>query len=269
MTPVRLGAVAYLNARPLVEGLDRDPGRFAVRFDAPARCAALLHAGEIDVGLIPSIEYLRGADYRIVPGVSLASNGPVASVALFTSRPLGGVRTIATDTSSRTSVALLHVLCARSFGIAPRIEAMAPDLETMLARADAALLIGDPALYLDHQGRGLEKIDLGQSWTTLTGLPFVWAFWVGRRHAIDAAGVAALQAAKAAGVAASDAIADAYCGPERAAIGRCYLRESMRYGLGPDERAGLERFYELAVAEGLVDAGGRARGAPPTSLHFF
>lgn len=268
MTPVRLGAVAYLNARPLVEGLDRDPRRFAIRFDAPARCAALLHAGEIDVGMIPSIEYLRGADYRIVPEVSLASNGPVASVALFTARPLDAVRSIATDTSSCTSVALLRVLCARSFGISPRFDPTPPDLDAMLARADAALLIGDAALYADHEARGLEKVDLGRSWGALTGLPFVWAFWAGRRDAIDAAGIAALQAARAAGVAALDAIADAYCGPERAAIGRCYLRKNMRYGLGPAERAGLERFFELAVADGLVDTGGRSHGAP-VPLRFF
>ena len=252
MTPIRLGAVAYLNARPLVEGLDRDPARFALRFDAPSQCAALLDAGGIDLGMIPSIEYLRGDDYRIVPGVSLASCGPVASVALFTRRPIGDVRAIATDTSSRTSVGLLRVLCARRFGIEPRFEAMAPDIDAMLARADAALVIGDAALFLDHRAAGLQKIDLGEAWTDMTGLPFVWAFWAGRPGAVDGGGLAALGAARDAGVAASDAIADAYCGPARAAIGRAYLRENMTYGLGADERAGLERYYELAAEAGVV-----------------
>jgi len=255
---IRIGAVAYLNARPLVEGLDRDPARFALRFDAPSRCAALLADGAIDLGMIPSIEYARAADYRIVPDVSLASRGPVASVAVFARRPIAEVRTIATDASSRTSVGLLRVLCARRFAIAPRFETMAPDLDAMLARADAALLIGDPALFLDHRAAGLEKIDLGEEWTALTGLPFVWAFWAGRPDAIDAGAIAALRAARDAGVAASDAIADAYCGPARAATGRAYLRENMKYGLGADERAGLERYYEWAAEAGVVD-----RARPP------
>ncbi len=253
MTRVRLGAVAYLNARPLVEGLDRDPPQFALRFDAPSRCAALLADGDIDLGMIPSIEYARAADYRIVPGVSLASRGPVASVAVFARRPIGDVRTIATDASSRTSVGLLRVLCARRFGIDPRLETMAPDPDAMLARADAALIIGDPALFLDHRAAGLEKIDLGEAWTALTGLPFVWAFWAGRAGAVDAGAVAALQAARDAGVAASDAIADAYCGPDRAAAGRAYLRENMRYGLDADEQAGLERYYQWAADAGVVE----------------
>src|SRR5258708_30771158 len=108
MMPVRLGAVSYLNARPCVVGLDRDP-RFDLRFDLPSRCAALLHDGTIDVGLVPSIEYLRGPNgaggYCIVPEVAIASDGLVASVALYTKRPMTEVQSIALDTSSRTSVA--------------------------------------------------------------------------------------------------------------------------------------------------------------------
>src|SRR5438093_7244253 len=125
--PVRLGAVAYLNARPLVYGLEGMP-RFDLRFDLPARCAALLHERAIDVGLIPSIEYLRGGPYRIAPDLAIASRGPVASVALYTTRPIADVRSIALDTSSRTSVALASVLCARRFRIRPALESRAPDL---------------------------------------------------------------------------------------------------------------------------------------------
>jgi chorismate dehydratase len=152
MTRVRLGAVSYLNARPCVVGLDRHP-RFDVRFDLPARCAALLHDGAIDLGLVPSIEYLRGpvgADaYRIVPEVAIASFGPVASVALYTKRPVSDVRSIALDTSSRTSVTLTRVLCVRAWHIDPTFEPSGPDLPAMLERCDAALLIGDVALFLD------------------------------------------------------------------------------------------------------------------------
>src|ERR1700704_2914205 len=122
--PIRLGAVSYLNTGPLVHGLDEQPDRFHIRFDLPSRCAALLHDNQVDLGLIPSIEYLHGPAYRIVPGVAIASDGPVASVALFSRRPIGTVRSIALDSGSRTSVALLKVLCARRFRIAPTFSTM-------------------------------------------------------------------------------------------------------------------------------------------------
>src|SRR5262249_8034640 len=146
MPPVRIGAVSYLNARPLVEGLSRQP-RFEVRYDLPSACARLLHGGEIDLGLIPSIEYARGSGYAIVPDCAVASDGAVASVAIFTSVPIERVRTLALDTSSRTSVALTRVMAARHFGIAPVFVDHRPDLPAMLERAQAALLIGDPALF--------------------------------------------------------------------------------------------------------------------------
>ena len=121
MSRLRLGAVEYLNARPLVYGLGRRADRFDVRFDVPARCAALLHAGEVDFGIVPSIEYLRGSDYVGVPGVAIGSDGEIASVAVFSRVPIGRVRTVALDASSRTSVALFRVLCSRYFGIEPEL----------------------------------------------------------------------------------------------------------------------------------------------------
>ena len=128
----------------------------------PAQCAELLHANEVDLGLIPSIEY-PGHDYRIVPGVSIASDGPVASVAIFSKVPTEDIRSIALDTSSRTSVALLRVLCARWFEIEPRLVSMPPDLGRMLGECDAALVIGDNALFTDHEALGLEKVDWAKS----------------------------------------------------------------------------------------------------------
>lgn len=254
MTPVRLGAVDYLNARPLVYGLELKPRLFALQFDPPSRCAALLHEGSIDVGMIPTIEYLRGnTAYSIVPGLGIVSHGPVASVALFSTKPIGQVRTIAADTSSRTSNALLQILCLEAFGIAPEFIPMAPDPRAMLDRCDAALIIGDPALFLDHAAAGLLKIDLGEQWATLTGLPFVWAFWAGRPDSLPDPALTALIEARDAGVAAADEIALAYCGPDRAALGRAYMRENIQYVLGEEEEAGLRRYYELAARHGLVD----------------
>ena len=261
MSALRLGAVGYLNARPLVYGLELAP-RFTVRYDIPAECARLLHDGAIDLGLIPSIEFLRGGPYRIVPDLAIASRGPVASVAIYTTKPMRDVRSIALDTSSRTSVALVSVLCARLFRIEPVLEHRRPDLHTMLDRCDAALIIGDNALLLDHQSAilkpqsAIEKVDLGEAWSALTGLPFVWAFWAGRPDAVGVEDVAALQRARNAGVTQSETIAREYFPDslERQAVGARYLRDNIKYHLGDDERAALELFYRLAAEAGVVTA---------------
>ena len=258
MTPVRLGAVGYLNARPLVYGLERQP-RFHLRYDIPSECAALLHARGIDVGLIPSIEYLRGPQpYLVVPGPAVTSRGPVASVAIYTRVEPRDIKTIAMDTSSRTSVALATVMARRAFGVTPQSVPMAPDLEAMLASADAALIIGDVALFLDHTTvnpqSAIQKIDLGSLWTDSTGLPFVYAVWAGWPDALMPGDVALLQRARDEGVAAADGVAHAYYpdDPGREAVARRYLRDNIRYVLGDDELEGLRTFYRYAAEEGLV-----------------
>ena len=263
---MRLGAVSYLNARPLVHALSPSPS-FTLRFDLPSRCAELLHAGEIDVGLIPSIEYARppsgAGEYAIVPDLAIASEGPVSSVAIFTTRPMAEVRSIALDTSSRTSVALVQVLCARVFRIAPALEHRGPDIGEMLSRADAALLIGDTALLqeagevavgADQAPAHVEKIDLGHVWTEATGLPFVYACWVGRLGRLEADDIERLQQARDLGVRSADEIANAYFAgiPDRQAVARRYLRDNIKYSFGPRERAGLELFYRYAVEAGAI-----------------
>jgi chorismate dehydratase len=262
MSPVRLGAVTYLNARPLVYNLDHHPERFSVRYDIPSECARLLHAHETDLGLIPSIECLRGpAPYFLVPGPAVTSNGPVASVAIYTKREPGDIRTIAMDTSSRTSVALATVLMRRRFDAAPEPAPMAPDLEQMLARADAALIIGDNALFLDEQAAGVRKIDLGEEWTAMTGLPFVYACWTGWPDAAGPDDVLALQRARDAGVAQSDAVAAAYYPDDtpRQAVARRYLRDNIQYYLGEAELDGLQTFFRYASELDLVSFDGTLR----------
>jgi len=258
---LRLGAVSYLNTGPLVEGLDREVDRFAIRFDVPARCAALLHENQVDLGLIPSIEYLHGEQYQIVPGVSIASDGPVASVALFSQTPIVGVESIALDASSRTSVALLKILCARWFHIQPVFVTMAPVMNDMLQRCDAALVIGDNALFADHEG--LEKIDLGEEWIGMTGLPFIYAFWAGRRGVATTDDVAALNRARDRGVADLERVAARYFpgDSEKIRRGADYLRENVKYALGEREQSGLREFYRLSAELGLVTA--------PYAIEFF
>lgn len=257
MTALRLGAVSYLNTKPLVYGLDAMPDQFELRFDVPAVCAALLHEGRVDLGLVPAIEYIRGPqDYWIVPDVAIASDGEVASVAVFSKVPIGEVRSLALDVSSRTSAALTRILCAKRWGIAPAFAPAAPDLDTMLATADAALVIGDPALEIDAAARGLSKYDLGSEWRALTGLPFVYAMWTGREGAASAAQCAALVAARKAGEANLPQIARAVGGGDAALEARslAYLRDNLKYGLGDREAAGLRRFLELGVEVGVAVA---------------
>jgi len=259
---VRIGAVGYLNARPLTWALDRDPGRWAIRYDLPAVCASLLQAGEVDLGLTPSIEYLYDPRYRFVPGIGIGSRGAVTSVAIFTTRPMAEVTTIALDTSSRTSVALTRVLCHDWFKIAPAFVPQGPSLEAMTAAHDAALLIGDPALEADAEALGLTKIDLGEAWLAMTGLPFVYAAWTGRAGAVGADDVRSLQAARDEGLANIPAIALEYApdDPARAARAAIYLRDNVRYGLGSEEVAGLQLFLDRAAALGL---------APRRDVEFF
>jgi len=255
---IRLGAVTYLNARPLVYGLERSD-RFQLRYDIPSECARLLHARQIDVGLIPSIEYLRGtAAYALVPGPAVTSRGPVASVAIYTRRDPADIRTIAMDTSSRTSVALATVMLRHRFGVTAEAVPMAPDLDAMLVAADAGLIIGDAALFLDYEFAGARKIDLGAEWTAMTGLPFVYACWTGWPDALTRGDVAVLQRARDEGVAQSDAVAAAYY-PEdtpRQAAARRYLRDNIRYVLGAEELEGLKTFYRYASELGLAEFNG-------------
>ena len=275
---VRAGAVGYLNARPLVYQLEESP-RFDVRYDVPSECARLLHDNAIDIGLIPSIEYLRGGPYSIVPDLSIASEGPVASVSLYLTRPIDAVRSIAMDTSSRTSVALVQVLCARLFKIRPAFDARGPDLQDMLSRCDAALIIGDHALFLDpgsvrlkrdpaaaggsaaRDETPIEAIDLGEAWTRMTGLPFVYAFWAGRSGVLSPQDVVALQRARDEGIERPDELARRYLAdtPERQALGGRYLRHNIKYHLGDRERAGLEIFYRYAQETGVVERGDMLR----------
>jgi chorismate dehydratase len=159
-------------------------------------------------------------------------------------------------------VALTRILCARLFGIQPALEVCDPDLGAMLARSDAALIIGDSALSVDSSGLPrVEKIDLGGAWTAMTALPFVYAFWAGRPGALDDSDVRALQAARDAGIQRVDQIARTYYSdaPGMQAIGARYLRDNIRYEFGEDEREGLMLFYRYGAELGVLPAAGELR----------
>ncbi len=252
--PIRLGVVSYLNTRPLVYALERNliPHRFELIYDVPSACARALAAGEVDLAIVPSIEYARSQNYRIVPDVAIASDGPVRSVLLLSRKPFDQVRSIALDTSSRTSVTLARVLMRRH-GFAGACIDHPPDLDAMLRAADAAVLIGDSALHVERPD--LHTLDLGQAWREETGLPFVFAVWAGRPDALTPGDVAALIEAKRIGLRHVDDIAVAYAGGRRnpPSFYAAYLTESIRYGLGSRETEGLRAFYRCAAGLGLVE----------------
>jgi chorismate dehydratase len=248
---LRLGVVPYLNVSPIIHGLLRDP-RFEIVPELPSRLADRLHAGDVDLGMIPSIEYAKG-DYRIVPGIAIGSRGEVGSVCLFHRIPLPDVRRVALDASSRTSVALARILLSEVLGREPEYVTLPPPIDAMLGAADAALAIGDPALYFQGEA---QRVDLGELWQRATGLPFVFAFWAGRPGAVGRVEVAALQASLVEGLRSIPAIASSYngFGRGRAAENEAYLRSRIVFDLGESQERGLAEFYRRAEALGLIPA---------------
>ena len=251
----RLGAVSYLNTRPLVFALERNPATFALSFSVPARCAADLASGATDVGLIPSIEYARSAEpYCIAPGVAIGTRGVVHTVRLYYRGDLGRIEKVALDLSSRTSAALVRIVLREKFGLDPRFVDAAPNLDAMLDSADAALLIGDP-VFAVAEGR-YPSIDLGAEWVELTKLPFVFAFWAGRSGALAPVQVRALIEAKNEGVEHIDEIALVYSREHGGApsLYERYLRQHIHFDLDAAAVEGLRTFLAMAYAHRLIAA---------------
>lgn len=189
----RVCAVSYLNTVPLVWGLQHSAApalrnTFDLRFALPSECADQLASGQADIGIVPVIEMARqGLDY--FPGTGIACHGPVRSILLVSKVPFREIRTLATDSGSRTSAMLAQVILAERFGVKPRVFSHPADLAQMLGQADAALLIGDAALRVDPATMPLETpplqaLDLGAEWVAMTGLPMVFAVWAGRKEVI-------------------------------------------------------------------------------------
>ena len=251
----RIAASSYLNSAPIVwafaEGSQRE--RCLLEPDpAPSACARMLADGRVDGALIPSIEVQRIPGLSVARGVCVAARHRVRSVLLVSTVPLQRIRSVALDTQSRTSDALVRILLGRFRGIRPHYAPAAPDLRVMLEEADAALLIGDPAMTVDTSG--CEVHDLAELWNEATNLPFVFAVW-GLRADRFRDGGPDFAAALAEGRGATQHIADRYSrslGIDRETIVE-YLTTNIHYDLDADCQAGLHRFYELAAEEGLID----------------
>jgi chorismate dehydratase len=251
-----LSLVSYLNTKPLVYGMEKliVDHNFILQKDVPSVCASRLVEGEVDIGIIPSIEYANSrGNWRIIPDIALVSRQAVRSVCLFFKKDIKDIKTVALDTSSRTSSALLKILLQEKYELIPNYIVMAPDLKEMLKKADAALVIGDKALHYNADYPHL--LDLGEEWYSLTGLPFVYAFWAGHELAISGKDVQAITESKQLGVQKIDEIARDYARnhPRNEEFYYNYLTKNIFYEFADEEKEGLSEFYKYAFYFGLID----------------
>jgi chorismate dehydratase len=260
IAPFRLSIIDYLNAAPLNYGFKHGLGseHFLLKFQVPSACSDQLRAGEVDAGLISSIECLRTPELKIVPGLCIASPDRVRSVILLCSVPPGSIRSLALDASSRTSAVLAQIILRERYGVVPSVTEMPPDIGTMLAGHDAALMIGDAAMRVDREG--LVVLDLAEEWHTWTGLPFVFALWAVRTDApeLDMPGGVApfFHQSFELGKKNMESIIDeawrtiGWTKRER----RDYLTKNLGHTLGKAEMESLSLFFEKAVRMGFAPA---------------
>jgi chorismate dehydratase len=280
---LRVSVVEYLNTAPLVWGFTQGPlaGRYELDFTVPSRCAEALRQGQVDIGIIPAIEYQRMEGMVVLPEMAIAAKGEVRSILLVSKKPIELARRIALDTSSRSSDALVRILATERWGIQPEYVEALPDPATMLSAADAALVIGDPALRIALKMDALAEkktggefccqgdpselpvpgydtvfiYDVAYEWKELTGRPCVLAVWAGRRRAVTPEVVEDFLESKAYGLAHLDEIVeDASLELDLATegLGR-YLRENIDYSLDAENQAGLEHYFERCAQAGLID----------------
>lgn len=262
----RIGAVEYLNAKPLICDLAELLPQAELILEVPSRLADDLAAGRLDVALIPAIEYFRGRRYWIVPDIAIVSCGTVLSVTLFSRKPMGEISSVALDEGSRTSVALTQVVLQKRYGLRPTWLPLGLNQAAEQTEADAVLLIGDRAMREALPGF-LRSYDLGREWQEWTGLPFVYAIWAVREGVPATPLVPALQEAKRRGLNRLAQIAweeSQRLGLD-AAFCRRYLDTVIRYDLGPGELEGLQHFYQLACELGLASPGTPIRILEPVA----
>jgi chorismate dehydratase len=253
---LRIGAVSYLNSKPLVEDLGLLLPDADIGLDFPSRLADDLASGNLDIGLIPSIEAFRDPDYEIISDACVATRGPVHSVKLYSRVHPGFIRTLALDEGSRTSAALARIMLEQRFGVEPERVQLPLGKTIADTTADAIVVIGDRAMH-DVTEEFDTVWDLGEEWAEWTGLPFVFAMWVGRSGVADENVVEMLSESRNRGVARCDQIAQREAGELNISVDHAadYLKHNLHFTLGPAERSGLQLFQELAVQLGLAPEG--------------
>lgn len=255
MNKIRIGAVSYLNTKPLVEGLAELAPEAEISFDLPSRLAASLAENRLDIALIPSIEYLRDPSWTIVSDACIGCRGPVLSVKLLTRKPFDQIETLALDEGSRTSAALAQILLFERFSVRPKLESLPIGDGVNDTSADAVLLIGDRAIH-SPEGDFIDEWDLGDRWCRWAELPFVFAMWVARAG-VDVSQVeAALAKARDRGVANLPQIAQRHADEVQLSPESClsYLRDNLYFHFGARQRQALELYYRRAAVIGLAPA---------------
>lgn len=253
MNVVRVGSVSFLNAKPLIQGLDQSPS-VDLELDVPSKLLAGLEDGRFDVALLPVIDYQRLPGLRLVTAGGIGCDGPTLTVRLFSRTPIGQTRILACDTDSHTSVALARVILAERFGLRPEFINMS--LGQSVPGDAAQLLIGDKVICegpvdLHHQ------LDLGEAWKDLTGLPFVFAVWTARRGLalpILAGLSAQLEDAKRLGLANIEELLSLYAEPRGwpRDVARRYLCDYLKFDIGPRQLQAIRLFHELAARHGAI-----------------
>jgi chorismate dehydratase len=253
---IKISLVHFLNSAPLGWGFIHGPFKegFEVISSAPSACADQLAKGEADIGLIPGVEYQRIPGLAIIPGISISSLKKVRSLLLIKPRGKEEIRSVALDTSSRTTAALTRILMYETMGIQPEFVPHPPDLEKMLERCDAALLIGDAALQVNPDD--YDTIDLVEEWNRWQKKPFVCAVWACRKDVVFPGGgiVEIFQEAKEWGLQRFPEIADSYAKSLNLSIKflEDYLKRNINFDLGPEHIEGLREFHRLAGKHGLI-----------------
>lgn len=256
-----VAAISFLNTAPLVWDFQHGTlGReFDVRYAVPSACAEALRTGAADIAIIPAIAYHSLPGLQIVPEVCVGTSGAVRSILLVSKVPIEDVRTVAADTASRSSVALLRVLFRAWLGGPRQFTAMEPYLPLMLEQHDAALIIGDPAFAVDR-ARYI-TYDLGEEWVKRTGKPFVFAFWVVREAAVEKLPAAmdlvrVLRDSRDHGLDHVEQISSSWSKrlPLTRNEVRDYLTRNLDYRLDAAHLDGMELFLELAVQHGVLPA---------------
>jgi chorismate dehydratase len=260
MSRLKISAISYLNTAPLLWDFEHGEARadFDISYTIPSACAEAMRTGAADIGIIPAAAYATIPDLVIIPDVAIAAKRAVRSILLVSNVPVEQVQTVALDTSSMTSVALTKILFAKWMGGGRKYLPMSPDLDTMLANCDAALLIGDPALQVDRTR--YVTLDLAEEWIARTGKSFVFAFWAIRRQALigrNAAEVAeTFKKSRDHGLSPKNLETIAQEWVPRlnlsAEVIRAYLTRNIHYYLDPPCLEGLILFYRYAEEIGAL-----------------
>jgi chorismate dehydratase len=253
-TSLRIASVSYLNARPLIYGLENQPDR-ELLLEVPAKLIDLLRDNRADIALLPVIDYQRMDDLCIVPSGGIGSDGETLTVRVFSKTAINHIKTLACDTESHTSVALVKIILAEQFGVRPKfVDLRASDA----ALQNALLLIGDKVICDAPEGYEYQ-LDLGAAWKKLTGLPFVFATWMARMGTDLGDLPEQLERAKRAGLEHVDELVEKYALPRGwpGELARQYLTKNLSYEVGEEQLCAIRLFHELAQKHGIIE---RARG---------